>query len=279
MFHWEGKRTQDRKIESKKGASLVIVVCVSAFLVAFALAMVYTAGMMLAQANKRLKQERCYQLARSFAQVLDEGLALYDSPQEAIDDNAKDSFYWFACKFLELKIYQNYNPDWPDTVYYYTAGDSPAGEGHGEIEIALYKENDWENGKITGTCYYSNDQPDIVTGGGGVAHYTFTVQVTARLDGVSYTYSTVYNQRAVYAPDVVAFKDKDGNRVYWKEQKWENSAGEQYVPDDPNTDAFTYEIIPFQSESELDKLTGCWFENVIPEKGESGASGGEEIEP
>ena len=44
--------------ESKKGSTLVIVVCVSAFLMAFALAMLYTAGLLLSRANRRLEQER-----------------------------------------------------------------------------------------------------------------------------------------------------------------------------------------------------------------------------
>ena len=68
---------RDRKARAQQGASLVVVVCVSAFLVAFALAMVYTAGLMLSQANRRLKQERSRQLARSFSQVL------YEELQEA----------------------------------------------------------------------------------------------------------------------------------------------------------------------------------------------------
>lgn len=281
MFHREGKRTQEWKTESKKGASLVIVVCVSAFLVAFALAMVYTAGMMLSQANKRLKQERCYQMAKSFAQVLDEELARYQSPQDAKDNGGQDSFYRFACKFLELKTYQNYSPDFSDTVYYYTAGESPAGEGHGEIEIALYKENDWPDGKITGICNFQGDRPQIVTGGAGVAHHTFTIKVTARLDGVSYTYSTSYNQRATYAPDAVTFKDKNGNYVYWKDSGWENNAGAPYEPAegaDPNAEVFTYEITPFQSETELVKLTKCGFTKVIPE-GEETTGAGEEAGP
>ena len=42
------------RAESKKGSTLVIVVCVSAFLMAFALAMLYTAGLLLSRANRRL---------------------------------------------------------------------------------------------------------------------------------------------------------------------------------------------------------------------------------
>ena len=49
------------------GASLAYVACISALLVAFALAMTYTAGMMLSGANKRIAEERCYQLAKSYA--------------------------------------------------------------------------------------------------------------------------------------------------------------------------------------------------------------------
>ena len=46
-----------------------IVVCVMYFF-AFAAAILYTAGMLTAQSNQRLKEERCYQLAKSYSDVL-----------------------------------------------------------------------------------------------------------------------------------------------------------------------------------------------------------------
>ena len=58
-----------KKTGDKNGSTLVIVVCISALLMAFALAMLYTAGLLLARANRRLEQDRSYQLAQSFAKV------------------------------------------------------------------------------------------------------------------------------------------------------------------------------------------------------------------
>ena len=70
----EGDIVHRKKTGDKNGSTLVIVVCVSALLMAFALAMFYTAGLLLARANRRLEQERSYQLAQSFAKVLEEEL-------------------------------------------------------------------------------------------------------------------------------------------------------------------------------------------------------------
>ena len=91
------------KTESRAGSSLIMVVCVSAFLVAFALAMVYTGSMLMARANRRLEQERCYQLASSFAKVLDGELERYGGRDlEALksDTTYNNSFYRFAFQFL-----------------------------------------------------------------------------------------------------------------------------------------------------------------------------------
>ena len=45
-------------IKAREGSSLAIVICVSAFLMAFALAMLYAAGLSVSRANRRLEQER-----------------------------------------------------------------------------------------------------------------------------------------------------------------------------------------------------------------------------
>ena len=72
-----GKRVENLKENRKKGISMAIVLCVSAFFLAFAAAIVYTAGLLTAEANERLEQERCYQLAKSYAKVLDTELTSY----------------------------------------------------------------------------------------------------------------------------------------------------------------------------------------------------------
>ena len=248
MFHQ--KRIRRIKAESKKGASLVIVVCVSAFLVAFALAMVYTAGLMLSQANQRLKQERSYQLARSFAETLDEELSRFTKPQDA----DADSFYLFACRFLELRSYADYNPDYPEsTIFHYSAGDWAEKDNYGEITVALYKENDWDGRQA---FFYSGDSGNAgypANVAGNIARYTFTVEVTARVDNVSYSYSTVYNQSANYGPENLVFY-KDGSRIYWNSAsaEWQDSTG-NVLPIVEN-DEIEYDIRPVTTESDFNFL-------------------------
>ena len=48
----------------------------------FAAAIVYTAGLLTAEANERLEQERCYQLAKSYAKALDTELTSYTRKTE-----------------------------------------------------------------------------------------------------------------------------------------------------------------------------------------------------
>ena len=77
------KGWQQLRQQKKNGISMAVVLCVSAFFVAFAAAILYTAGMLTAQSNLRLKQERCSQLAKSAADVLDQELQKLNSDYEA----------------------------------------------------------------------------------------------------------------------------------------------------------------------------------------------------
>lgn len=266
MFH--RKKTHFMKTESKKGTSLVIVVCVSAFLVAFALAMIYTAGLMLSQANKRLRQERCYQLAKSFAETLDYELTRYDTPAAA----DADSFYLFTCKFLEMKKYLDYNPNDPvNTTYHYSAGKKPAGDDYGEITIALYKENDWDGRQSFQYSSVPNDprHPDKVAG--SIARYTLTVEVTVKLDNMSYSYSTVYNQSAGYEPEALVFY-KDGNKIFWKDGGWKDNTGASLPVADGED--IEYEIKEFTAETDFNLVKDYKFTKTIKEKGDTETGGG-----
>lgn len=183
------------KTDSKKGSSLAVVICISAFFLAFALAILYTAGMLMSQANQRLRQERCYQLAKSFAEALGEELKRYDKPEDAPDK----SFYKYACKFLE-GVYGEYDPDHPEaTVFHYTAA-MPEGEDaapYGEIRVVLYKEaNQEEEGVMSGSLSFAQDPGNIINE--KFLRYIFTVEVTANADGMSYSYQSEYRQMAVY---------------------------------------------------------------------------------
>lgn len=69
------KGMRELRKNSRQGVSLVIVLCVSAFFVAFAAAILYTAGLLTSQSTGRLKEERSYLLAQSFAEALDKELS------------------------------------------------------------------------------------------------------------------------------------------------------------------------------------------------------------
>ena len=88
------KGMRELRKNSRQGVSLVIVLCVSAFFVAFAAAILYTAGLLTSQSTGRLKEERSYLLAQSFAEALDKELSDKDT-----------SFFEFVNRFLDGNQY------------------------------------------------------------------------------------------------------------------------------------------------------------------------------
>ena len=106
---------QQLKENRKKGVSLAVVLCVSAFFIAFAAAILYTAGLLTSRSSERLQEERSYQLARSFSKVLGTELEAYSQKD---DPDAIGTFYQFANLFLDETRYQEYSKDNPKSTSY-----------------------------------------------------------------------------------------------------------------------------------------------------------------
>ena len=223
-----GKRVENLKENRKKGISMAIVLCVSAFFLAFAAAIVYTAGLLTAEANARLEQERCYQLAKSYAKVLDTELTSYTRKTE---ENST-TFYGFASRFLDGR-YAEYDPGNQDnTVFYYqpVAASMPDPK-YGTIKIALYK----ETGEEDNTDLLSGTLP---AGSGNyrekvrevenytIMQYILTVEVIASYGDSSYTYSTEYYRKERYP----ASFSHNGTVLVWNDENWHegNTGGTIY---------------------------------------------------
>lgn len=251
-----------QKIRTKKGSSLVIVVCVSAFLMAFALAMVYSSGLLLARANRRLEQERSYRLAQSFAQTLDAELKKYEKPSILGDTDGAPigSFYDYAYKFLE-GTYGEYDPDHPDeTIFHYTAA-SPDGTDknkYGVIKVVLYKEADQDQDVDMSGEISPGEAATVLDK--RIIRYIFTVEVTANLNSVSYSYSTEYRQMAAYKVD---FKKQDGTPIYWDGAQWHAGSQEGDVIEDMDPAS----KIQYEYRSDSNNITACIFENAYEETG------------
>lgn len=207
--------------EASKGASLVIVICVAALLIAFALAMLYTAGLLLSRANERLRQERSYQLAQSFSQVLESELVRYTKTNGTGAEVAPaGSFYQYVYQFLE-GVYGEYEPDNPDaTIFHYTTGEID-NEAYGKIQLALYKEGMEENDESMTGSIAPDVGVDIINGvkNQSFNRRTFTVEVTATRDDISYSYRTQYRQEVTYD---LTFRNAEGTVIVWNEDdsKW-----------------------------------------------------------
>lgn len=254
--------------DSRKGVSLAVVICISALLMALSLALVYSAGSMLAQSNRKLQQERCYQLARSFAGVLDAELKKYERKEDA----DLESFYLYANKFLE-GIYGEYDPDNPDaTIYHYTASATDGQsvpESYGTIRVRLMKEqNQTQDDVLSGTIppqsagsnYQSEVEKIMAT---TFQPYTFTVEVIAGDGELSYKYSTEYYRQETYRPE---FYSGDGGTVLvWDTADgiWRigNEAGSRYNLANGEEIGYRYDTTRIQS---------CKFVSVHQEGGGPG---------
>ena len=277
-MEWKG--WQQLRQNKKNGISMVVVICVSAFFVAFAAAILYTAGLLTAQSNLRLKEERCNQLATSAAQVLNEELLKYDN--RSSDGSQNQTFYVFANKFLDDTQYLDYSEDYPDaSKYNFLVSDTnlenlaeaaslPA--EYGNIRITLSKEKNSaetmdsvKTGELDIAAAGTNYQTEIDRiRNTTVREYNLIVEVTASCDDTTYTCKTEYSREEKYE---VKFSH-NGVDIVWDGSKWHknNTSGEIYTPE--GSEAIKYEFLP--------QTTSCVFhENVYADTTQGGGTDSE----
>ena len=243
---------QQLKANAKNGISMAVVLCVSAFFIAFAAAILYTAGLVTAQSNQRLKEERCYQLAKSYAKVLTGELKKYDTKYDTQGNvTGSGTFYVFANKFLDDEKYLEYNSDYKDsTQYHFVVKNSDlsdlskgqlSDQNYGNLSVTLKKEQNTDedldvitNGGTLGTADAGGDYTSAISllENTTIRQYILTVEVTAYYGDESYTYSTEYTRAEKYPVSFTC----EGQAIVWDSaaQKWKegNSGGNTFtVPD------------------------------------------------
>lgn len=272
-------RLKQLKADRNKGISMAVVLCVSAFFLAFAAAILYTAGLLTAQSNKRLEEERCYQLAKSYAAVLEQQLTKGNAKSEE-DAGQNRSFYDFANRFLDGEQYVEYDAGNPDATSYHfmTSGTDLSAlsqtedlsRSYGNIGITLRKEANAGEGSTMlqegtipldpdGNYTAAIDAIRKTT----IRKYLLSVDVTAYYEDVSYTYTTEFAREETYE---VSFSH-NGNEIYWDGTKWllGNSAGAEYNL--TGTEPIKYKY--------LDKTTSCkYIENTYTEQQTTEEGGG-----
>lgn len=231
------------KKDRRRGVSMAIVLCVSAFFIAFAAAIVYTSGLLTAQSTQRLTQERCRQLAQSYAEVLGQQLEKYNKKD---DTQAMNTIYAFANQFLDRKQYLEYDPEQPDTTSYsyITSGTEDLSDlaktkdlpsEYGNIMITFRKEaNSGEDStELSGYLDESDagnyDAAIQAIKDMTIQQYVMTVEVTAYQDDISYTYSTEYIRAEKYNVEFT----HNGKTIVWKDGNWYEGSdgGAVYTPD------------------------------------------------
>lgn len=210
----------------RSGVSLIVALCAVAVLIGLSLSIVYSSSMLLSRANRKIGRERCYQLAQSFAQVLDSELMAYNTDNDDFQaDDAKHpqsgdgstTFYEYANKVLET--YQEYDPDDDKTTYYYTVGSKD--DDYGKITVMLRKmPMDNSDGtkpeEVNSWFYYEEKDSQIPTLENAVfLHYQLSVSVKVEKGTDSFTYTTQYYRRDSYEPIYTWNGELESNiRVY-----------------------------------------------------------------
>lgn len=214
---------------------MAVMLCISAFFLAFAAAILYTAGLMTAQSTERLRQERCYQLARTAAAVVDQELTRADYTDKNAE-NVANTFYKFANQFLDGTQYADYDADKDPkhTQYTYILSGSDLDnlskgisgmEGFGNLSVTLHKEKDNTDessvvdNKITIEDPNADFTPKIEEiKREGVRQYSLSIDVTAYYEDVEYTYTTKYIRAETFEP-IFTYEEQT---IYWNEteHKW-----------------------------------------------------------
>lgn len=248
---------QTLKASRKSGVSMAVMLCVSAFFLAFAAAILYTAGLITAQSTERLRQERCYQLARTAAAVVDQELTRADYTDKNAE-NVANTFYKFANQFLDGTQYADYDADKDPkhTQYTYILSGSDLDnlskgisgmEGFGNLSVTLRKEKDDTadssvvDHEITIEAPEADFTPEIEKiKQEGVRQYSLSVDVTAYYEDVEYTYTTKYIRAETFEPTFTY----EGQTIYWNatDRKWKynSSVGKDVTLENGKKISYTF---------------------------------------
>lgn len=187
----------------RSGVSLIVALCAVAVLIGLSLSIVYSSSMLLSRANRKIGRERCYQLAQSFAQVLDSELQEYKTIKPELDTNfaPEGCFYREVNNILaEDTGLGIYDPDRSDeTTACYNAGSTE--DNYGRITILLRDVTDVQD-PITGDTFAYDDRDE---GTEKAEQTTFNrhqvwVGVKAEKGADSYMYTTEYRRKDSFQP-------------------------------------------------------------------------------
>lgn len=213
----------------QKGVSLIVALCAVAVLLGLSLSLVYSASLPMARANRKIDRERCYQLAQSFASVLDGELRAYTTEDPKLQDDKNpcgdaNTFYHYANQMLEDgDNYAEFDQENPlNTTYYLTTQPDTDTDGYGHEVIGLRKEVSKQEANTGYFDYDESNQKTVEVEHRTFIQYRLTVLVEASLRNDTYTYSTEYYRKDSFQP-VYTWNDT-GDRVYWSGSGWYNDA-------------------------------------------------------
>ena len=162
----------------RKGVSLVIAMCASFLLFSFGFSIVYSASLLLRGSEDEIAQERCRQLAQSFADVLQAELIKEES-----------EFRSFAETVLE---------EGPSLVRTMAAGD----ETYGTLTVSIREDEELLPELPSGSFPLSETHAALaaIEEENSFLRRRFTLETRAELEGESYTCRDPYLQTERFQP-------------------------------------------------------------------------------
>lgn len=249
--------------ENKRaGVSLIVALCAVALIIGLALSLTYSSSLLLARANRKVGRERCYQLAKSFSEVLDGELRRYTTdytPYANQSDYAPtDTFYRYANRVLDDNRYINYDPDDPDSVFRYaTSGDKS--DPYGQISVKLRKESTEAAQQPTDGSFNLDDAVSKTTQLENQTFivYLFRVDVEDEQGSDSYTWSTEYYRSDSYQLEYQWCENgAESGPVYWVNGAFCRDANGSQKMDKPAEDV----AVTIRYHYNTDKITKKIYE-------------------
>ncbi|WP_455501626.1 hypothetical protein [Gemmiger sp.] len=212
-----GKKAR-RILQNEQGLSMILVLCIGAVFVALSAALVYAASVLTANANRQLREQEIYNLAKSFSDVLDEQLTSYtgDSADENgglgafINDtylrpimysNATEHVFTDEANGLEIKLKK-----------------TPADEiNNAEYVVTLTTQEKTARDLLT----MLDDYKDKV-----LPDYMVDVTVTATQDGETFSYTRSYQHSRSYEENDIYYTITSAGEAHFNGYRLESSADE-----------------------------------------------------
>ena len=234
-----------RQCRQTRGAAMILVLCIMAFFLLLGMSLLLAASSLTAAAQQKLKQEYCYELAKSFSFALRDQLDASDNDEKKLVSKGTTET---GSNTLPETIYLLTNrlsstDEAVNATRFLSTGDA-LGEDYGTVSISLRKEDYSEAGSAEGV------------------RYDCMLYITVRVEkyGTSYDYTTVYLRQAEM--EVGYYYNNRPVRVHG--DFWSNSWFYIDTDKEEKVNNFDHDKLEIRYVDSADSKYSFWYQNGGP---------------